>query len=102
MIILEPVLIRLFFDSLRPFIYAQAKQDGRPKDTCEQAIKKAITAEAKAALNLLFLVWKIDVCCFWGHQYSLKANKHTKKKIFQQNSHHPPQRSRNTKTSNRP
>ena len=29
----EPVLIRLFCDGLRPSIRAQAKQEGRQKDT---------------------------------------------------------------------
>ena len=52
-VILEPVLIRLFHDGLRPSIRAQAEQKGRQKDTWDQAIKKGITAEAKAALNLL-------------------------------------------------
>ena len=50
--ILEPILIRLFRNGLRPLIRAQAKQEGRQKDTWDQGIKKAITAEAKAALNL--------------------------------------------------
>ena len=53
-VILEPVLIRLFRDSLRPSIRAQAKQKGRQKDTWDQVMRKAITAKAKAALNLLF------------------------------------------------
>ena len=48
----KPVLIRLFCDGLRPSIYAQAKQEGCQKDTWNQAIKKTITAEAKATLNL--------------------------------------------------
>ena len=52
-VISEPVLIRLFRDGLRPSIRAQAEQKGRRKDTWDQAIKKAITAGAKAALNLL-------------------------------------------------
>ena len=51
-VISEPVLIRLFRDGLKPSIRAQAEQEGRRKDTWDQAIKKAITAEAKAALNL--------------------------------------------------
>ena len=51
-VILEPVLIHLFRDGLRPSIRTQAKQKGRQKDTWDQAIKKAITAKAKAALNL--------------------------------------------------
>ena len=51
-VISEPVLIRLFWDGLKPFIHAQTKQEGRQKDTWDQAIKKTITAEAKAALNL--------------------------------------------------
>ena len=51
-VISEPVLIRLFRNGLRPSIRAQAEQEGRRKDTWDQAIKKAITAEAKAALNL--------------------------------------------------
>ena len=49
----ELVLIRLFSDGLKPSIRAQAEEEGRQKDTWDQAIKNAITAEAKAALNLL-------------------------------------------------
>ena len=52
-IILELILICLFCNSLCPSICAQVKQNSRQKDTCEQTIKKNITAEAKAALNLL-------------------------------------------------
>ena len=62
-VISEPILICLFRNSLRPSIYAQAEQDGHQKNTGEQAIKKAITAEAKTALNLPFWIWEIDVCC---------------------------------------
>ena len=51
-VISEPILIHLFCDSLRSSIRAQAKQEGCWKDTWDQAIKKAIMAEAKAALNL--------------------------------------------------
>ena len=46
-------MIRLFRDGIRLSIRAQAKQEGRRKDTWDQAIKKAIMAESKAALNLL-------------------------------------------------
>ena len=53
MVILEPVLIFLFCDGLRSIICAQAEQEGCQKDIWDQAIKKAITAEAKAAQNLL-------------------------------------------------
>ena len=67
MVILEPVLIRVFCDGLWLSICAQAKQNGYQKDIWEQAIKKTIIVEAKAALNLLSLVRKIDVCSFWGH-----------------------------------
>ena len=56
-VILEPVLIRLFRDGLKPSIRAQAKQKVCQNDTWDQAIKKAITAEAKAALNLL--LWSV-------------------------------------------
>ena len=51
MVTLEPALIRLLRNGLKPFIRAQAKQKGRQKDTWNQAIKKVITAEAKATLN---------------------------------------------------
>ena len=53
LVILKPVLIRLFHNGLRPSIYAQAEQDGCQKDIWEQALKKIITAKAKAALNFL-------------------------------------------------
>ena len=51
-VISEPVLICLLYNGLWPSMRAQAKQDGRQKDTREQAIKKTITAEAKTASNL--------------------------------------------------
>ena len=56
----EPVLICLFYDGLWPSICARAKQKSCQKEPWDQAIKKAITAEAKAALNLLLWVRKID------------------------------------------
>ena len=64
---LEPILICLFGNSLQLSIYALAKQDGRLKDIWEQAIKKAIIAKAKVALNLPSWVREIDVCCPQGH-----------------------------------
>ena len=63
----EPVLIRLFRNGLRPSIRAKAEQEGRQKETWDQAIKKTITAAAKAALNLLLWVCEIDACCSRGH-----------------------------------
>ena len=85
-VILKPVLIRLFCNGLWPFIHAQAKQNTYRKDTWEQAIKKSITAEAKAALNLPTWVWEMDVCYPWGHQSFPKADEHTKEKVSNQNS----------------
>ena len=54
MVILEQVLICLIRNSQWPFIHAQAKQNGYQKHIWNQVIQKAITAEAKAALNFLF------------------------------------------------
>ena len=48
MVILELVLIRLFHNGLRLSIRAQTNQKSRWKDTWDQAIKKVITAKAKA------------------------------------------------------
>ena len=48
-VISEPVLIYLFCNGLRPSICAQAKQEVWQKDTWNQAIKKAIAIENKAA-----------------------------------------------------
>ena len=78
-VISEPVLIRLFRNGLRPSIRAQAKQECRPKDTLDQAIKKAIMAEAKAAVNLPSWVREMDVRCPQGHRSASKATEnHTK------------------------
>ena len=78
-VILERVLIRLFRDGLRPSIRAQAKQKGCWKDTWDQAIKKAIMAKAKAALNLLLWVREMDACYLQGHRSALKPTKdHTR------------------------
>ena len=85
MVISELVLIRLFHNGLWPSMYAQAKQDGRWKNTWEQAIKKVIIVEAKAALNLLSWVREMDACCFWNHQSPPKVDKRTKEKFFNQN-----------------
>ena len=62
-VISKPVLICLFCDGLRSSIPAQAKQKGCWKDTWDQAIKKAIIVEAKAALNLFLWVREMDACC---------------------------------------
>ena len=78
-VISEPVVIRLFRDGLRRSIRAQAEQEGRQKDTWDQAIKKAITAEAKAALNLLLWVREIDACWLQGHRSASKPTEnHTR------------------------
>ena len=75
----KPVLICLFRDGLKPSIGAQTKQKGRQKDTWDQAIKKAITIEAKAALNLPLWVREMDACCPWGHRSTSKPTKdHTR------------------------
>ena len=74
-VISEPVLICLFHNGLKLFIRTQAKQEGRWKDTWDQAIKKDIMAEAKAALNFSLLVCKMDACCCWGHRSLLKPTK---------------------------
>ena len=107
--ILETILIRLFCNSLRPSIRTQAKQNGCHKNSWEQAFKKAITANAKAAFNLLSRVQEMEVCCSWGYQSSPKADKRTKKKVFNWNfssSQKPKpqlfQCSKNTKTLNKP
>ena len=71
----KPVLIRLFLNGLRPSIRVQAKQEGCRKNTCNQVIKKVITAEAKAALNLSLLVREIDVCCPRSYHFALKHTK---------------------------
>ena len=107
-VILEPVLIRLFRDDLRPFIRAQAKQEGRQKDTWDQAIKKAITAEAKAALNLPLWVREIDARCPQGHRSALKPTKnHTRDRGSlpfrpQEAQTMPPHRSERAETLERP
>ena len=78
-VISEPVLIHLFRDGLRPCIRAQAKQESCQKDTWDQAIKKAIAAEAKAALKLALWVLEMDACCPQGHRSASKPTKdHTK------------------------
>ena len=74
-VISEPVLIRLFRDGLRPSIRAQAKQEGRRKDIYDEAIKKAITVEAKAALNLPSWACEMDVCCRQDHRSASKPTK---------------------------
>ena len=78
-VISEPILIRLFCNGLRPSIRAQAKQESCQKHIWDQAIKKAITAKDKAALNLFFLVYEMDAHCSRGHYSALKPTKnHTR------------------------
>ena len=83
--ILEPVLIYLFRNSLQSSICAQAEQNGHWKDIRKQSIKKAITVKVKAALNFWSWVWEIDIYYFWGHQSSFKENKRIKEKVFNRN-----------------
>ena len=71
-VISELVCIRLFCNGLRPSIRAQAKQESRQKDIWDQVMKKAIMTEAKAALNLLLCVRKMDACCPQGHRSTSK------------------------------
>ena len=69
-VISEPVLMHLFRNGLRPSIRAQGEQKGCQKDTWDQAIKKAIMAEAKATLHLPLWVREIDVYCPKGHRFA--------------------------------
>ena len=107
-VISELVLIRLFCNGLRPSTRAQAKQKGRRKNTWDQAIKKAITAEAKAALNLLLWVCEMDACCPRGHRSASKPTEdHTKDRGSlpfrpQKARTMPPHRSERAETSERP
>ena len=71
-VILEPVLILLFYNGLRPSICAQTEQEGRQKNTWDEAIKKAITAEAKAALNVPLWVREMDARCPQSHHSASK------------------------------
>ena len=73
--ILELVLIRLFRNGLRLFIWAQVKQKGCWKDTWDQTIEKTITAEIKATLNLPLWVREMDACCPQGHCSAWKPTK---------------------------
>ena len=74
-LISELVLIRLFRNGLRPSIRAQAQQKGCWKDTWDQTIKKVITAEAKAALNLPLSVHEMDAHYHQGHRSASKPTK---------------------------
>ena len=74
-VISEPVLICLFRNGCRLSIRAQAKQEDCRKGTWDQAIKKAIAVEAKAALNLPLWVREMDACCLRGHRSVSKATK---------------------------
>ena len=65
--------MRLFHNGLKPSIRTQAEQKSRWKDTWDQAIKKAITAEAKAALNLSLWVREIDTYCPRCHRSASKS-----------------------------
>ena len=108
MVISEPVLIRLFCDGFRPSIYAQAKQKDCQKDTCNQVIKKVITTEPKAALNLALWVREIDTCCPQGHRSVSKSIKdHTQDQgslLFcpQEARNMPPHHSKQAETLERP
>ena len=107
MVILEAVLIRLFRDSLKPSICTQARQKGRQKDTWDQAMKNAITPEAKAALNLLLWVREMDACCPQDHCSALKPTEdHTRDQGSlpfrpQEAQTMPPHRSERVETSER-
>ena len=59
----EEVLICYFCDGLRPSIRAQTDERGQDLDTWEEAIEKAIDAEAKAACQPQSLMKEMDNCC---------------------------------------
>ena len=64
----EEVLIRYFRDGLRPSIRAQVDEHGRDLDIWEEAIEKAIDAEAKADRQPQCLMRDMDNRCPRGHR----------------------------------
>ena len=59
----ERVLICYFCDGLRPSIRAQTNERGQDLDSWEEAIEKAINAEAKTARQPQSLIKEMDNCC---------------------------------------
>ena len=102
----EKVLICYFYDGLRPSIQAQTDERGQDLDIWEEAIKKAINVETKAARQPQSLMNEIDNCYLWGHR-PIKTDEFAKKpKDTNKNSSRPPklnaqapQRSENADTS---
>ena len=64
----EETLIRYFRDGLRSYIRAQLNERGRHLDNWEEAIEKAIDAEAKAARQPTSLMKEINARCARGNR----------------------------------
>ena len=64
----DEIMIRYFWEGLRPSIRAQLDARGRELDSWEEAIEKAIDAEAKASLQPPSILREMDQRCPQGNR----------------------------------
>ena len=68
-------MIRCFLEGLRPSIRAQLDARGRELDSWEEAVEKAVNAEAKALLQPSSSTREIDSKCPRGNRPAKKEEK---------------------------
>lgn len=87
----EDVLIRYFCKKLCLSLLAQMDYQNRDLDLQEDAIEKTVKAEAKAVLQLVSEIRKIDSWCSWGDRLLMKKDKeHETSRNDKTKSHSPP------------
>ena len=64
----KEILIRHFWEGLKPCVRAQLDIRGRNQDSWEEAIRKAINAEAKALLQSSSIICNMDSRYFWENK----------------------------------
>ena len=71
----EETMIRYFREGLRPSVRAQLDTRGRNHDSWEEAVKKAVNAEAKALLQSSSSIRNMDSRCPRGNRPARKEEK---------------------------
>ena len=76
----EEIMIRYFQEGLRPSVRAQLDARGRDLDSWEEAVEKAVNAEAKALLQSSSSICDMDSRCPKGNRPAKKDEKDSKNK----------------------
>ena len=75
----KEIMIRYFWNGLRPSVRAQLDARGRDLDFWQEAIKKAVNAEAKAMLQSSSNIHEMDSRYSQGYKPVKKEKKDSKK-----------------------